>query len=440
MHKRRHYKVFRFTAAVLFGSLCLTPPVHHLAAYPSDIQVPLGEQATVPIALPMRTTVFTSDPHIVDATAVYHGTHVTQAVEVRSRHLGDATVSTRLFGMIPWKAVHVHVVPEELVYVGGQSIGVRLRSNGVLVIGYQRLPGTQHAPAAEAHIQIGDVIEQIDHHTVVSVEDVHRWLNLGRGTAEMLIRHGTQRRTVIVTPVTDATGARHLGLYVRDRTAGIGTLTFYDPVHHRFGALGHVITDVDTGQPIDGSGAMYEAEVTGIVRGTNGRPGEKRGRFVRHTMEIGQIERNSSYGVFGAMDHIPGHAFMNAEIPVALPDQVHEGAATMLTVLHGQQVAAYAVSIENLVRQTDPNTKSMIVHVTDPRLLEEAGGIVQGMSGSPLIQDGRLIGAVTHVFLSDVTRGYGVYAQWMVREAESEDDVDARHSTQIAWTSIRGVV
>lgn len=418
MHKRFRYKHFQFAFAAVCCLLCLTPSVQQMAEVPEDIEVPLGQQTVVPLHLPGRAVIYSSNVAVANAQTVGH-THAAD-VEVFSHDVGDTKITTKLFGFIPWKAVRVHVVPQESVFVGGQSIGVRLHSNGVIVVGFQRVGDGHDSPAAQAKLQLGDVIEQMDRHPVANADDLRRWSNEGSASVELVVRRGAERRLVKVTPVTDGRGLRHLGLFVRDKTSGVGTLTFYDPAKQRFGALGHVITDTDTGQPIEGSGSLYEAEVTGVVPGSAGHPGEKRGRFISREHEIGHIERNSPFGVFGMMQVKPTHPFFDRQVPVALPGQVHEGPAKMLTVLHGQNIQSYDVEIENLARQDHPSTKSMIVHVVDARLLQEAGGIVQGMSGSPLLQDGKLVGAVTHVFVSDPTRGYGVYAQWMLKESGAD--------------------
>jgi stage IV sporulation protein B len=427
MHQRFRYKHFRFVVAAACCLLCFSPTVQQMATVPGDLEVRVGEQTVVPLHLPNRAVVTSSNLSVAHARTVTM--HHASDVAVISQDVGDTRITTKLFGFIPWKSVRVHVLPQETVFVGGQSIGVRLHANGVIVVGFQRVGESNLSPAAEAKLQLGDVIEQMNHHHVYNAQDVRRWCNAENTPVQLVVRRGNERRVISIQPITDTNGVRHLGLFVRDKTSGVGTLTFYDPARHRFGALGHVITDADTGQPIHGTGSLYDAEVTGIVPGSAGKPGEKRGRFIAQSTEIGHIEQNSAYGVFGSMGNTPGHSFLDKQMVVALPGQVHEGPAQMLTVLHGQTVQAYEVEIENLSRQEHPGTKSMIVHVVDARLLHEAGGIVQGMSGSPLVQDGKLIGAVTHVFVSDPTRGYGVYAQWMLKESVESEFDDAGEET-----------
>ena len=433
MQKRFRYKHFRWLCAAVLCTVCLSPPVHQLTSVPTSIQVPLGGQAIVPLHLPKGSKVATSNVNVFSVSAVHMQGSNASDVEVYPKTLGSAYVSTRLFGFLPWKTVEVHVIPKHNVYVAGQSVGIRLKSRGVMVVGYQRIGRERASPAVGADIRLGDVIEEVNSHQVSSAEDVRRFVQHADGELKLLVRRGDAHRNVVVTPASDERGERHLGLFVREKTSGVGTLTYYDPQTHRFGALGHVISDADTGQPIVGQGTLYDAEVTGMVKGLNGRPGEKHGRFVESRGKIGRIESNTPYGVFGTMSNQPGDLVGLHPLPVALPQDVHEGPATMLTVIHGRKVEAFDVEVENLVRQQKPATKSMIVHVVDKRLLSLSGGIIQGMSGSPLVQDGKLIGAVTHVFVSDPTRGYGVYAAWMLEQGE-HGTVDATDRTaRAAW-------
>ncbi|MCL6453213.1 MAG: SpoIVB peptidase [Alicyclobacillus sp.] len=401
----------RIASAIGLALLCMSPPVQRMVHGPEEVRIPEGQAVTLRFGAPFHLAVDTSDARVVRARAT--PSEDGDVVSVLSQDVGEATLSARLFGFLPWKAIHVSVVPRESVYVGGQSIGVVLHARGLMVIGFQRVGREQSSPAAEANVEIGDVVERVNGVEVRSVEQLRSYLRDASGPVRLSLRHGRTHRVVEVRPVTDPQGNRHLGLFVRERATGVGTLTFYDPDHHRFGALGHLVSDADTGQPIDGTGPVYASEVTGLVKGAPGKPGEKRGRFIRSEGELGEIDENTAFGVFGRMDRMP--PWTRAEkVPVATPDQVHKGPAEMWTVMEGQQVRPYRVEIESLVRQEHPDTKSMVVRVTDPRLLGRAGGIVQGMSGSPLVQDGRLVGAVTHVFVSDPTRGYGVYALWML--------------------------
>lgn len=431
MNKGWYGKCARMGIAAGLTWLCSSGPVTQLVSTPDEVRLPLGQRLTLDLQVPGHLQVNSSNARVAEAKTLPDGSTRLTHVSVLSHDIGDALVSTRLFGFLPWKAVHVNVVPREDVLVGGQSIGVILHSRGLIVIGFQRIGQEQVSPAADSRIQIGDVVEKANGNPLQSVADLRRYVGQSNGNLELTVRRGREHKKIDIHPMVDAEGTRHLGMFVRERTTGVGTLTFYDPKHHRFGALGHLISDADTGQAIDGQGPVYPSEVTGVIKGAPGKPGEKRGRFVRNLGELGNIEENTPFGVFGTMSHPPLNGEGEHVLPVALPEQVHKGPAKMLTVLHGQTVQSFQVEIENLVHQDKPAIKSMVVHVTDERLLHEAGGIVQGMSGSPIVQDGRLVGAVTHVFVSDPTRGYGVYAMWMTDTCAQKDTEETLYQEDV---------
>lgn len=388
---------------------CFTPTAQELARTPVDVNVAAGDTVSIPVPS-VATKPASSNSFIAQAIANHSSWLVT------SKHLGQTEVSTKLFGFIPWRT-HIHVLPSAKVLVGGEAIGIRLHSLGPIVVGFRTLSDGTPSPGAKAHVRLGDMILAVNHHQVHSAKDLQFQLGrLNTGELQITVKQGEKQRDIHISSGSHL--QRQLGLFVRDRTAGVGTLTYYDPLHKSYGALGHIITDTDTGRPVIGNGFMYDAMITGLKPGLVGDPGEKRGTFLSNTATIGDVCENTPYGVFGKMSSPPKNCgSSHRPIEVAFPEQVHEGPAKMYTVLRGQQVEGFDVSIDNVARQNAPSTKSMIIRVTDPTLLAQTGGIIQGMSGSPIVQDGRLVGAVTHVFVSDPTRGYAVFAMWMVREA-----------------------
>lgn len=204
-----------------------------------------------------------------------------------------------------------------------------------------------------------------------------------------------------------------LGLYLKDPAAGVGTLTFWEPVRKVYGALGHMIAG-DIGAVLESEGRIVPAHIHGIQPGERGRPGEKLGIFEAGPA-LGTIEKNTGFGIFGTLLRAPGPS--QPLVPVALAHEVRQGDAQMLTVVEGGKVEAFDVRVVSVQRQAKPGGKGLVIEVTDPRLIERTNGIVQGMSGSPILQGGKLIGAVTHVFINNPLRGYGVLAEWMVYEA-----------------------
>ena len=225
--------------------------------------------------------------------------------------------------------------------------------------------------------------------------------------------------TVTVKPVlSKKDGLYKLGIWVKDKTAGIGTLTYYDPANNTFGALGHGIVDVETNSilPVE-SGQLLQSQVQEVKEGRDGSPGEIRGIFYHTSDPLGNLQKNCRFGVFGKASKAISNPVYSDPIPVGTQDQVEKGKAYILSTLGNNEIHKYEVQIERIKRQKEPDDKSMIIRVTDPELIEESGGIVQGMSGSPIIQNGRIVGAVTHVFVNDAKRGYGIFIQWMLEES-----------------------
>lgn len=338
---------------------------------------------------------------------------------------GTANVQLRLFGILPVKNVQVQVLPQTKLVPGGHSVGVLLHSEGVIVVGQsivQDKQGHRHNPAAEAGLKVGDVILKINGKTVTSDTQVASIIDQAGKTNKKIIikykRDNEINETEIKPILCGETGRYRIGLYIRDSAAGVGTLSFYNPATGRYGALGHVISDADTNKPIEiGDGKIVRASIQGIQAGLKGRPGEKIGMFINDKQFAGSIDKNTKFGIYGTMNENLTNPFYNSPIPIALADQIKEGPAEMLTVLDGEKIEKFQVRIKKIIHQQTPDSKGLIIEVTDSRLLKRTGGIIQGMSGSPLIQDGKLIGAVTHVFINDPTKGYGCFIEWMLMES-----------------------
>ena len=322
---------------------------------------------------------------------------------------------------VPLKKVDVHVSPEKRLVPGGQALGIAMRTEGVLIVGVSEA-AEGVAPAKNAGLQAGDVIVGVDGSTVTTAESLTTLLEKSDGKpVHIAYRRAGESRTALLTPFRDeATGAVRLGAWVRDSTAGVGTLSFYDPDTGRYAALGHAITDGDTGSVLTVSeGQVLRADIVAVQKGQKGAPGELKGSFLREGEVLGSIRRNSILGIYGSFDSPAANPLYPDGLPIGLRSGVHTGPATILSSVDGAGVKEYAIEITRVNQQTAPAPKSMVIRVTDERLLAATGGIVQGMSGSPIIQDGRLIGAVTHVFVSDPTQGYGLYVDWMLQETGS---------------------
>jgi len=353
-----------------------------------------------------------------------------QTVSVSSSGLSPSQMSEKLdvayklFGIFPLSTGEIEVMNPIKLIPGGQSIGVTLQTKGIMVVGQAPVVdknGKNSFPAKEAGIQVGDILLKIENQEVKTDQEVSNAIDLAgkqKGAVTVLFKHEDQIIEKIVHPIFCVeTGRYRMGLFVRDEAAGVGTLSFLDPVSNLYGALGHVITDADTNQKIEVyNGKIIASTIYAIEKGKRGHPGEKIGSFVPNSAFNGTIEKNTMTGIFGKMNGQIENPYFKEAIPVGWESEVKVGPAKIYTVIQGEKIEEFAVNIDRIMHnRTD--SKNMIVRVTDPRLLEVTGGIIQGMSGSPIVQDGKLIGAVTHVFVNDSQRGYGVFIQNMLNDS-----------------------
>ena len=321
----------------------------------------------------------------------------------------------KLLGLINIKPVSVQVVDRRVVALCGTPFGIKMVTDGVMVVGTGAVTDCNSravSPAQTAGIQEGDIILSINGEKISSKKQLTKLVESSAGQPlSLVVRRGEQLTSLHLSPVRSSLdNSYHLGLWVRDSSAGIGTMTFYDPNNGCFAGLGHAICDVDTGQLMPLSqGEIVEASIIGVHAGKSGSPGQLQGAFVANR-SIGSLYTNSYNGVYGRLLSQPVDA---QTIPMAQCQEVRQGPVKILTTVSGQKPQLFDACIEKLSLSQDEPTKNMVLRITDPDLLELSGGIVQGMSGSPIIQDGMLVGAVTHVFVNDPTRGYGIFAENM---------------------------
>ena len=378
-------------------------------------------------AVPLPVAVKADPPGLLrvagDPAARQLAAHLPLAVEGRRPGLAELRLS--LFGWLPLRPVTVEVVPRVEVVPGGQAVGVLLRSRGVLVVDYAPVPlddGRTTVPARDAGVRPGDVITRINGQPVTGDDAAVRLIDqAGRQgkPVELELRRGEEVLRRRIRPVYNRDQQRFaIGVWVRDRVAGVGTLTFFDPGSRRYAALGHVVTDPETQVPLPvGGGEIVPARITAIQPSRRGDPGEKIGVVAPDAGALGTIDRNTPVGIGGRLLRDPARGPLRGPVPVATAAEVHPGPAQILTVLDGEEPRAFRVEIERVASSARADGKDLVVRVTDPELLARTGGIVQGMSGSPIVQDGLLVGAVTHVFVHDATRGYGVLAEKMLEAA-----------------------
>lgn len=332
--------------------------------------------------------------------------------------LGAHRITYRLFDLIELASVYVYESERTEYLPCGNAVGISIRTDGVAVVGFGDVitsGGKSVCPAREAGIKAGDIIKSVNGQKVLTSAKLREALDIDKENTSITLERAGRTVDVSLTPAVDGSGRALIGLWVRDSTIGIGTLSFVSKDGLMTAALGHAVVDADTGKllPVH-DGEMVKAEIIGVSKGSAGRPGELKGIFDSDNERIGSIEVNTELGVFGRFDEdgafdIDADAF----IPIAFPNEVKEGGAVILAQVGSGPVEEYSCRILRAVKQNKPAQKGLVIKITDKRLIEATGGIVQGMSGSPIIQDGKLIGVITHVFVNDSLKGYGIYAYWM---------------------------
>ncbi len=303
----------------------------------------------------------------------------------------------------------------------GQTVGVILDMKGVTIVdttdveGYD---GKRSAPAKDAGLHAGDIIEKINGEAVDSAKDLERIVT-EQGGAQLTItaKRGSDEKIYSVTPALSSTdGNYRLGVWIKDAASGIGTVTYLNPETLEFGALGHGISETPEGQAISmKDGEILDASIVSIQKGDKGKPGELVGIFAETNKKLGTVTSNTDVGLKGKLDDSANLSTVMEAIPVAERSEVTTGDAEILTNIEEGSIQTFSVEIQKINKDAE-NPKGMVLKVTDRQLLDKTGGIVQGMSGSPIIQNGKLVGAVTHVFVNDPTRGYGIFIENMLEE------------------------
>lgn len=345
--------------------------------------------------------------------------------KIATNIIGNIELKLKALGIIPVKDISVSVVPEQLVIPTGEALGVKLYSKGVLIVGkstVEGIDGNDYEPYANTNIEIGDTILKIDNYEIETIADLKRSVEESDGKPIIITyKKGNKIIEDDIIPIKSIDGNGYkLGLWVRDGAMGIGTVSFIDTETRKFAALGHGVSDTDTKQRLDiESGTLNEVKILSITKGKKDAPGEILG-VLNSDKIVGEIEKNTEIGVYGNLniEKIDEYNEKKA-VKVASRKEIELGKATILCTLEEGKTEEYEIEIQKKYLDKDANSKCMIVKVTDERLLEKTGGIVQGMSGSPILQNGKLIGAVTHVFVSDSTRGYAVFADMMLEEMYS---------------------
>ena len=301
----------------------------------------------------------------------------------------------------------------DYIVAGGENIGIELNSKGVIIVGTYEVNGINHAK--EANLRAGDKIIKINNKDVINIEEMLKVIENSNNKSNIKITYlrGNKTNDTSLKLSKSSDNIYKTGLYVKDSISGVGTLTFIDPNTKLFGALGHEIIEKNTGQKLEiKDGKIYSSTVTGITRSDIGKPGEKAARYDSSDI-FGNVKENTTSGIFGNYTStIPDKKLYK----VAKENDIKTGNATIFTVIDGNTIESFAINILRINKNT---TKNILFEITDSRLLRNTGGIVQGMSGSPIIQDNFIVGAVTHVVVDDPTKGYGIFITTMLEEAEN---------------------
>lgn len=331
-------------------------------------------------------------------------------------------LNIKMFGLIPIKTIMLNIVPDKKVIPCGNSIGVRIHTEGVLVVGTTKVfayDGKYYEPFKSSGIEIGDYIIKLNDTKISNINQVTSIMEKTSGKQlKIQIKRGAVLYDTVVNPCKSKDGKYRIGVWLRDSTAGIGTMTFFDNKNGIFGALGHGITDVDSGTLMSiNNGEIVSSYIISVKKGYKGNPGELKGALIESKGK-GKIIQNTDFGIYGKINSASSIVPRNKPISIALRNDIKEGPAQIITSINGCNINVYNVDIQKVFRQSTDSTKNMIIKITDERLLNLTGGIVQGMSGSPIIQNGKLIGAVTHVLINDPTRGYGVFIESMIQKSQ----------------------
>ncbi len=333
----------------------------------------------------------------------------------------------KVFGLFPAKEAKITVSKRRYVVPGGDIFGIKLYTQGLIVtkIGDVKTQSGTVSPGKEAGIEVGDTIVSVNSEQISENSRLEEIIRQSKGKAlKFIIKRNDKEKKLELTPVMDSDDKSYrLGLWVRDSCAGIGTITFYDRDTGSFGGLGHAVCDVDTGQimPLSG-GEAVSAEISSCYKGNSGSPGELCGVFTGKS--LGTLNINCESGIFGVLKNYD----KNREVvPVAQKQEVKEGKAQIISTVDKNKTQYYDVEITKIYSSKDSQQKNMSIKITDSDLIEKTGGIVQGMSGSPIIQNGMLVGAVTHVYVDDPLQGYAVFAENMLKKIDEKADKNSEN-------------
>ncbi len=427
MIKKKNKKLFNLGIGLLCLSLLISPFVVLHYWFPQRIRLIEGQEHLFEFSLPLEATV---TPEKIGVLKINNEPIADSNIKINLKKpftmqmddLGQVDVQLSLLGFIPVINMKVDVMPSTQVIPCGNTVGVKISTDGVMVLGLGSVKGEddQSYEPGRGVLEIGDLILEVDHKKLDSKEDLIAAITQNNGLPlKMKIRRGKSIIRKSITPIyAKEEGVYKIGVWVRDSTQGIGTITYYNPGTKTYGALGHGITDIDTKQIMSvRGGELVKTDILSVKKGKKGAPGELTG--VIHTNKesvIGNIQKNTDQGIYGSFYDTGLDLLQNEPVFLAFQNEVVEGPAYILANIRGDQVERYEVSIQKVSRYNNDISKGMVVKIVDEQLIDATNGIVQGMSGSPIIQNNKLIGAITHVFVQDPTKGYGIFIENMLEK------------------------
>ncbi len=390
---------------------------------PDEIHMIQGKETVFEGNLPIQADIIEENIGVlsVNNQPVTENIHIdmTKPFTVKSENQGTAKVELSLMGVLPLKIVQANVIPRTEIVAGGIAVGVSMDTRGIMVLGTGYVNGTENKvyEPAKGILQAGDMILQAGGKILKNKEDLMQVVEQsGEKSMEFLVDRNGVQQTVAITPVfSQEDNSCKIGIWVRDSTQGIGTITYFNPDNNTFGALGHGVYDVDTQELMQiKNGQITQSSIIDVKKGEKGEPGALTGNVGRDLV-LGSIAINTEVGIYGTVEDGKQSYFTGKKLPIALQQDIKEGKASILSNIEGEEVKEYDVEIESVNRYSKNESKGMVIKITDEELLSKTGGIVQGMSGSPILQNDKIVGAVTHVFVNEPTKGYGIFIENMLK-------------------------
>lgn len=389
---------------------------------PSNIRVLVGTEENFDFNLPVEGDIEANDVGVFNVDNnqnLQNKIHINlnKPFSIQSSCVGAYKVDLKLFGKFTLKQINIDVIDNIDVIPSGMPIGIYVSTDGVLVLGTGEVSGKDgmnYEPAINI-LKSGDYIVAVDEKEVSTIDEIMSYIKTCNGQSmEFTVRRNDENISLKVTPVLSTDGDYKIGVWIREDTQGIGTLT-YTTTTGKFGALGHPITDMDTGTQLEiKEGSIYTTQIIDIVKGKVGQPGEILGVINQNTKnKVGSIKSNTEQGIYGKLDDNANQIEGSGVMEIGLKQNVKLGKAKIRCMVE-DKIQDYDIEIEKINLNSSAENKGMVIRITDPRLLNITNGIIQGMSGSPIIQDNKLIGAVTHVFIQDSTKGYGTFIENMI--------------------------